>query len=218
MSACSAIFAQIHLGIDDVAFELGALELQPGQVDLGDISCAKALAIHLQHFVVIGEIGLGELLDSLGLQGADEGVAEAEQQLALEILLICAGHLGGKARALDPQRALAAALPELREALGPLRGLKGFELLGVEEQKLIVDRREDGIGAETGGDFVGAGLLDRERSGLQVRVVLLEAVANLIPGQRALGGQSALENEAEDEEPVPPRFPAWHVLSPFRDI
>ena len=71
---------------------------------------SKAVAADFQDLVVVFEIVLGDAQHGFGLQDADEGGAEIEEQRALGIGLLGDADRGAFFGGLEAQSALVAAL------------------------------------------------------------------------------------------------------------
>ena len=78
-----------------IGFVLQALEFEAVEIDAGDVSGLEAVAADFQNFVVGVEIVLRDAQHGFGLQDADEGVAEIEQQSAFGVGLL--GDADGRA-------------------------------------------------------------------------------------------------------------------------
>jgi hypothetical protein len=83
---------QVDLGraqVDGRGLQIGlvpqALQFQAIEIDAGNIAGIEAVAADFQNVVVVLQIILRELQDGFGLQDADEGGADIEEQCALSI-------------------------------------------------------------------------------------------------------------------------------------
>ena len=171
-----------------VALILHALQLQAVQVNLRDVSGGKAGAADLQHMVVVLEVILGELQDGLGLQCADEGRAQAEEQRAFEIGLGAGGDGRALLRALQAEFALVLTLVQIADggygqqaATATVRGASGE---GIE---LIGRQAERRVRPHVGRQLLRLGLFDVQLSGEERGIILLKALAHLIPAHGSLG-------------------------------
>ena len=131
---------------------------------------------------------MGHLQDSLGLEGLDEGGAEGELKAALEVLVLGGGDLGALLRALEAEFAFVVALVEVAEAgllVGSLEGLPDAVLGG--DLGAVDQGGELRVGAQVGGDLLGAGFVDVVGVGLERGVGGLKLRLHLVPGERLLG-------------------------------
>src|SRR5580692_11001827 len=95
----------LHIG-----FVLQALEFEAVEVDLGDVAGLVTFAADLQDLVVVAEIILGEVEDGFGLQDADEGAAQIEDQSAFGVGLLGGADGGALLGGLITQPAFVASL------------------------------------------------------------------------------------------------------------
>ena len=105
--------------IDDRGFYfrlvLYALQLDPGQVDLGQVAGIEAGAADVDDLVLVIQVGLGQLQHRLGLQRLHKRRAQAEDQVALEVHVLRCGDFRAFLGALEAQFALVFALVQIAE-------------------------------------------------------------------------------------------------------
>jgi hypothetical protein len=80
--------AQVDNGVLNLHFILDAQQLDAVQIDLRDVAGAKTIAADGDDLVVVFEVGPGQIQHRLGLQSIDEGRAQIEEKIALQILML----------------------------------------------------------------------------------------------------------------------------------
>src|SRR4029077_3480790 len=143
--------------------------------------------VHFEHSVVVGQVVQRELQDGLGLERLHKGISQREQERALLIVECGTVDRGRSTRAVPAQLPLVLALMQVANAWGKLGSGERtpYSLIG---RQLSTVRRQSEIRVRTQicGDLLGLGFVDRYSAGGQIRIICPEALADLLPCQRAL--------------------------------
>ncbi len=106
--------------VDDRRLQLGlvlhALELDAVEIDLGNVAGIQTVAADGDDFVVVIEVGFGQIEQRLGLERLHKRRAQGELQVALQILMLRFGDLRTLLRTLQAQFALVVALVQVAHA------------------------------------------------------------------------------------------------------
>ena len=177
-----------------------ALEFQAVQVDLGNGSGFVAIAVHTEKMIVVRKILVSEIEHSFLLEGLNKGTAEIEQERALQIRLRRDGNTGGFLSALAAEFALVLALVQIAHVggfgdtgEGPPHSVTGSELNAVH------GNRQTGIGAEVGGDLLGAGLINADLTGAESGIGGRKGLAHLLPGHCFLSERAEWQGDGQQE-------------------
>ena len=87
-----------------------ALEFEAVEIDAGDVAGLEAVAADFQDLVVGFQIILGEAQNRLGLEDADEGAAQIEEQSAFRVGLLGDADGGALLSGLEAQAAFVPPL------------------------------------------------------------------------------------------------------------
>ena len=111
-------------GVGLVGLELGELEVEALEVELGDVACLVAVVADVDLVFEVGKVVVGELLRGFGDDEVGEGLADGEDGLLARSGDSCGvGLRGGGAGAVEPPAALLAALEEAAYAGGVVVGV-----------------------------------------------------------------------------------------------
>ena len=197
-----------------------ALQLQPGQIDVRDVSGLETFVAHLEHLVVIGQALAIYGQRGLRLQRLDERVAQIEEQVALQVGLLRFGDRGRLLGALVPQVALVLALVQVarsdkRKHVGkrPVHIGASRPHVALERIELVERGRDIGVRTQMGRHFLCARFLDPDLAGSQGRVRCRELLFHLLPGQYLLRQQATRENPCDRDYSTHVSQPAPHCTS-----
>ena len=113
----------VGYGVRLVGFELGELQVEALEVELGDVAGLVAIAGDVEFVFVVGEVVVGELLCGLGEDEVGEGLTHGEDGLLDLQAILRVGLGGGGVRYVEAPAALFAAFEETPYAYAVLVGV-----------------------------------------------------------------------------------------------
>ena len=172
-----------------VGFVLQALQLEPIKVDPGNVAGLKAVAAHVQHFVVILEVHLRELQHRFCPQHTDKSGAQIEDQIALGVRLLGRANRGALLGSFEAKSALVASFKKIAHARRNECSGKGSPDATTWRDLCSVCRQSEvRIRPQVRRDLLSLQFVYIEFSGQQRRILYFEAIFDLLPRQDHYAG------------------------------
>jgi hypothetical protein len=105
--------SQVDVGRLLVGLVLHALQLQPVEIDLGDVACGEPVAADGEDLIEEPQVVSGQRQDRFRLQSLHESIPQVEKKRPFQVCLTRHGNGRRLLRAFQPQLALVPALEQV---------------------------------------------------------------------------------------------------------